>query len=1104
MGEGNDPVKRSKSGMTLFSHTVRFCVNAFAGLAAAVMLAFVLLVWRVSEGPVSIALLAPYISQAIDDTLPGVRATFKDTILIWAGWERALDVRIIDLQISTRGGETVGFLPETAFSLSGEALLRGRLAAAELELFEPTLSLERDASGRFEFGFGGINAGESPLPDVTAGDLLTWLSDEQGGANPAAFLDILKITDADIIIDDQLAGRSWVTPDAHLSIRRDEDGFALGATLMATIDDAVAELLVSGQVEKATGDVQASVSFDGINPAGLATLTNAAAPLARIYVPVGGIVAIEGNIDGRLDAMAFDLTGGDGDIALPEPFETTLGVTDVHLVGELDAVVNRLTLEHFAATFEEDTSILLPGIPDHAYDLQSVAFTGSYQDGENRLAIDDLSLQMSELQIDVSGVVDDLLGRPTLMLDARVSTIRVADFPIYWPAALGDDAYDWVIPNITKGAIDDVTLTLDGEVGAGDTFEINQLDGSFTFVGVEVSYLDSMPPVTDAKGRGRFNHDQIEFFVDQATSYEMTARDATVGIYGISGAHEQAKIKVPLSGSFRHAMELVDREPLGYARELGIDPANVEGETSVNLAFDFPLLLDLGWENVSASALASVENVNIPDGLFDLDVRDAAFEIDIDNDGMDIIGDLKLEGYATNINWNQQFDPETSVRNSYTLNVWVNNVESLADLGLRTGPFADDLIKGDMPLWLNVTERRDGEAILNARADLTGVDLNLTALEWEKQSGIAGEARVELKLRGGEISEIAAFSLRAPELLVDGSADYDDETFKLSHVEITRATIGRTDLSGQLIPRDDSVWDADFSGQSLDLAGLWDEVFESDLMESGDSLLPSLVLSAQFDRVWLSEDEHIDNLTSAFVRDGEEWRTIFITTVLEDNETLGIKLAPSDDGASRNMTMWSEDAGAVLRFLRINDNVIGGDFSLSGRFDDANPDGPLVGQMQIEGFRVLNAPTLTKVVSVMSLTGIVESLGGEGLYFSQLDIPFTYDDGTLTMTDAQANGPSLGFTANGKIYTHADVVDIQGTVVPAYMINSLLGNIPVIGNIFSGGEAGGGVFAVRYVVSGSRDEPEVSVNPLSALTPGFLRNLFGFFDGQSTDEPPPG
>jgi hypothetical protein len=84
-------------------------------------------------------------------------------------------------------------------------------------------------------------------------------------------------------------------------------------------------------------------------------------------------------------------------------------------------------------------------------------------------------------------------------------------------------------------------------------------------------------------------------------------------------------------------------------------------------------------------------------------------------------------------------------------------------------------------------------------------------------------------------------------------------------------------------------------------------------------------------------------------------------------------------------------------------------------------------------------------------------------------------------------------TAKGSVDLNAQTVDMQGTVVPAYFFNTLLGRIPLVGRLFSP-EQGGGLFAATYSARGPIDDPQVSVNPLAALTPGFLRGLFGIFD----------
>ena len=80
-------------------------------------------------------------------------------------------------------------------------------------------------------------------------------------------------------------------------------------------------------------------------------------------------------------------------------------------------------------------------------------------------------------------------------------------------------------------------------------------------------------------------------------------------------------------------------------------------------------------------------------------------------------------------------------------------------------------------------------------------------------------------------------------------------------------------------------------------------------------------------------------------------------------------------------------------------------------------------------------------------------------------------------------------TGAGEINFTSKVLDLDGALVPAYTANSLLGDIPVIGDIFVG-KKGEGIFALSYTVKGRFDKMQIAVNPLSALTPGFLRGIF--------------
>ena len=70
--------------------------------------------------------------------------------------------------------------------------------------------------------------------------------------------------------------------------------------------------------------------------------------------------------------------------------------------------------------------------------------------------------------------------------------------------------------------------------------------------------------------------------------------------------------------------------------------------------------------------------------------------------------------------------------------------------------------------------------------------------------------------------------------------------------------------------------------------------------------------------------------------------------------------------------------------------------------------------------------------------------------------------------------------------------------MPFTTVNSILGAIPVLGDLITGGE-GSGVLAVNYSIDGALADPKVSVNPVSLLTPGFLRNLFFGDDDDEVD-----
>jgi len=208
-------------------------------------------------------------------------------------------------------------------------------------------------------------------------------------------------------------------------------------------------------------------------------------------------------------------------------------------------------------------------------------------------------------------------------------------------------------------------------------------------------------------------------------------------------------------------------------------------------------------------------------------------------------------------------------------------------------------------------------------------------------------------------------------------------------------------------------------------------------------------------------------------------------------ERLVAEIAP--DGTGRTVSVDAADGGSLLRVLDILPNVDGGTLRLRGRYDDSGPMPVLMADADMRTFHVRDAPAIGKLLQALTVYGIGEAISGPGLSFSQLTLPFRWDGAVLEVRGAQAFSASLGLTATGRVDTARKQIDLKGTIVPAYVLNSALGRIPLLGRLFRA-EPGGGLVAVDYTVRGATTNPAVAVNPLSALTPGFLRGLFRIFD----------
>ncbi|MEK9753182.1 MAG: DUF3971 domain-containing protein [Rhodospirillaceae bacterium] len=1082
---------------------VKGLIQLLGGLGAGIAIVISLLAWQLSKGPVSLGFLTEYLERAVNVGHRDFKLELGDTILTWAGWERALDIRVLNVNIRSNNGATIGSVPEVAFSLSGSALIAGKIAPQSVEFYGPRVSIRRERDGTIDVGFGvEATTGSAGITQ----NFLDRLMAAPSLDHPMSFLSRVAIIGGAVTVNDQLLRKKWRLPVADVRLVRLADRLKGELNLVLDEGGHNTELVADGAYIFAGREVRLDFRFSDVAPAVFASLATDLAPLQVLDMPFSGTIGVAFPIDGDIKAVNVDITGKDGRLRLPKPFQQEIAVAEAKLRARFRAA-SGVEVESLDMRFAEGIELRLPKPVDFPEPIRALSFAGT-------LSGDARDLSVTRLVIDGAGPVLTLSGELKGLGDkdkpargtakGTVDRMSAEALPTYWPTAVAPDPRAWVTTHIRKGLVTDVGFQAEFTLGDEGAFNLLALDGTMKATGAEVEYLPPMPKVVGAAATMRFDKQSFTIYAEGGKSNGLEIEGGRIVLSGLDQYDQFADIDLQIKGGLGAKLAYIDNEPFKYTSALNLDLRKAAGRADTRLKLFFILEKDLKFDQVKVWARSKLADVSIGNIFLGRGIDGGQLDVRIDVHGMDVKGDVRVADIPAHLSWRENFNKKVNFRSQYKLHAKITDVRHVRDLGLDMEPFSGNYIKGGVTSDITYTVFPGHDRRLEVKADIKEAALSAPAFGWSKPVGVAGSAEVVVDLGGKVVIDIPRFLLKAADLDVQGKAKYALDGTGLERIEFARIAYGRTSIKGALIPKSDGGWEAGFHGPSFDLSPLWQEVMADDSgAETDHPLLDKLTLVVEFDRVWIDQQQSLYDVSGTFARAGNLWKTVMLTSRIDADSTFDLSIRPRDDG-NRDFTMRSDDAGSVLKVLGLYPNMVGGKLLITGAYDDAKPNQPLTGTITVNDYRVINAPALAHLVSIMSLTGILDALQGDGLAFRDLVIPFELARGVFNLKNAKATGNSLGFTATGKVYRHTDIVDLEGTVIPAYVINSAFGRIPVLGDLFTGGEKGGGVFAATYTMTGPLHDPVVAVNPLSALTPGFLRNVFGIFSRTDTPTDKPG
>lgn len=398
--------------------------------------------------------------------------------------------------------------------------------------------------------------------------------------------------------------------------------------------------------------------------------------------------------------------------------------------------------------------------------------------------------------------------------------------------------------------------------------------------------------------------------------------------------------------------------------------------------------------------------------------------------------------------------------------------------------FKPEYIKGSSKLYVQLNVNKD-QYYFDTRIDIKKSLINFSPINFNKL--LNDDGQILLK---GEIKKSASVL----EKVVINAGKNNIELFDLNFDENFSITslnsiVVNTDKSNFKIisSKKSNINHIEITGKKLDAKYIIDSLTSSK---------PSNVVSKKFNGTISANLDTVDTGTNDDIRDFNLTGTILngkftkldANGVFSNKEKISIKISKNKNG---NLTtyMLSDRARPFIAGFSFIKGFEKGKLEftsedLSATFSK--------GKIIISDFKIREIPVLAQILSLASVTGILDTLKGEGIRFDNTVIVYENDEKFFTFKDFYGTGPSLGFIVEGRINNLDDFVSLDGNLIPAYEVNRLLSNIPILGQILTG-KSGDGVFGVSFKIKGKDNNFETSINPVRTITPRFVQRFVDIF-----------
>jgi hypothetical protein len=1094
-----------------------------------------------ARGPLEVPFLSERVALALEQSIGGgIDVDVGRTVL--EKTDQGLVLHIYDVSLKNAQGQDIVRAPDALVSFDPLQLLRLSILPRKLALRGVQVRAEITengdivvSTGSAPASFTNLNATKSvdtavkpDTPDVSARltDAVAALAGlaKAGVVKNAgeAVFDALSIDESSLILEDRRNGKQLKFDRFTMAFDSQQSGFARIKGSIAKDNNVMPFDLT---VHPTKDDIQFKAEISNI---GDPVLNAALGQQTALFALNGGLTAkLEFTTDnaGKITTALAQLNLSPGNIAFSgtsnEPFDFNRGMLRANWKGD-PTKIDDLTISLAGNSYQISSSgpVTLPteaapqfqytasgenwkliplSLTDQPVTVDKVQGVFSLNRNLQLFKVENLTVNGPSTSLSLSGMVTKETDGPSLTLNVSANRMPARAALRWWPPFVASLARGFLVRTVQDGYLTKlklafvlppslVKMALNGEHIPAESL---QLDGAID--GVSALILEGAPPIAGLSASGRVSTVSVQgtasaAYIDVRTGRRIQLTDGVINLSGFDTQNPQAKISFRNQGPLDGVAELFKLPALKGAVAVDIDPTTIKGQFDGRSTISFPLLANLKPSDLVPEFAANMTNMSIDKAIGRDKLENATLTVSGDKTGMEVKGEGRWQSLPVLVS----FESDAKDKSLAAVLSFTMDDAALKRRGINLG----SQLTGSFPVKIR-TIREPNEAFKAVvEVDLVKVSTDGLIPGFQKPAGRAGKLTFDAteKPAGYSIQNIVlesgASSFRGQaETLSDGtitSAKFNP--FRLSPGDSVRLDYERQNNGGKVVIRGNNFDARPFLKTTTSAGAANSTAANNNAEREIDLDLKTTLLSGYGGEV-------ITNADIKMVRRAGQMKQLSLAGKLNGRTvTVGGR---SVGEAAATLTIEADDAGGFLRFLDIYSRMNGGD--LSGQI---LPSGKrLSGYFIARDFILRNEPALKRLSQQNNSDGVTPSNDNLSK-FTKLRVDFSRDGNEITIKEAVIFGPQLGITFNGLLDQVKDRISLSGTFVPAYGLNNAFAQIPVLGSLLTGGR-NEGVLAITFGVSGRASQPNVTVNPLSAVAPGIFRKIFEFRNDTSENRIPP-